>query len=323
MIQGKKILITGGAGFIGTHMAQRLAADNRLTLFDIDLDGPIKFSPLAKDEKVRQVEGDVRVYEQLAPLVAESDIVLHYASILGVKKVIDNARDTIDTILAGTRNVLEAARKNPRIERLVNISTSEVYGNVMDATEGAAASVGTGNDARLCYASAKLMGEHLVWAYHRDFKIPTVIVRPFNIYGPQRIASNAVGVFCVKAAAGKDVTLHGDGSQLRSWCYIDDFCDAMMGCIEKPAAAGQDFNIGNPVTAVTIYDLAERIIRLARSNSKLTRTPHTFSDIGVRAPNSSKAREILGYQPKFDMDQGLRPTIDWYRDHLSEFEAWM
>lgn len=323
MIQGKKILITGGTGFIATHMAERLVADNQLTLFDIDLNGPIRYSPLAKDEKVRQVEGDVRNYDQLAPLVAEADIVLHYASILGVKKVIDHARETIDTILAGTRNVLEAARLNKRIERLVNISTSEVYGNVMDATEGAPASVGTGNDARLCYASAKLMGEHLVWAYHRDFSIPTVIVRPFNIYGPKRIASNAVGVFCVKAAAGKDVTLHGDGSQLRSWCYIDDFCDAMMGCIEKPGAVGQDFNLGNPVTAVTIYDLAERIIRLARSNSKLTTTPYTFSDIGVRAPNSSKARELLGYHPKFDMDQGLRPTIDWYRDNLNDFQSWL
>jgi nucleoside-diphosphate-sugar epimerase len=323
MIQGKKILITGGTGFIATHMAERLVADNQLTLFDIDLNGPIRYSPLAKDEKVRQIEGDVREYAQLAPLVAEADIVLHYASILGVKKVIDHSRETIDTILAGTRNVLEAARLNKRIERLVNISTSEVYGNVMDATEGAPASVGTGNDARLCYASAKLMGEHLVWAYHRDFKIPTVIVRPFNIYGPKRIASNAVGVFCVKAAAGKDVTLHGDGSQLRSWCYIDDFCDAMMGCIEKPGAVGQDFNLGNPVTAVTIYDLAERIIRLARSNSKLTTTPYTFSDIGVRAPNSSKARELLGYHPKFDMDQGLRPTIDWYRDNLNDFQSWL
>jgi nucleoside-diphosphate-sugar epimerase len=323
MIQGKKILITGGAGFIGTHMAERLVADNQLTLMDIDLSGPINHSPLGKDERVRKIEGDVRVYDQVAPLVAESDIVLHYASILGVKKVIDHARETIDTILAGTQNVLEAARQNSRLERLVNISTSEVYGNVMDATEGAAASVGTGNDARLSYASAKLMGEHLVWAYHRDFKMPTVIVRPFNIYGPLRTASNAVGVFCVKAAAGKDVTLHGDGSQLRSWCYIDDFCDAMMGCIEKPGAVGQDFNIGNPVTAVTIYDLAERIIRLARSTSKLTTTPYTYNDIGVRAPNSSKARELLGYNPKFDMDQGLKPTIDWYRDHLSEFAAWM
>jgi dTDP-glucose 4,6-dehydratase len=97
----------------------------------------------------------------------------------------------------------------------------------------------------------------------------------------------------------------------------------MMGCIEKPGAIGQDFNIGNPVTAVTIYDLAERIIRLARSTSKLTTTPYTYNDIGVRAPNSSKARELLGYNPKFDMDQGLKPTIDWYRDHLNEFAAWM
>jgi nucleoside-diphosphate-sugar epimerase len=97
----------------------------------------------------------------------------------------------------------------------------------------------------------------------------------------------------------------------------------MIACIERPAAAGQDFNLGNPVTAVTIYDLAERTIRLARSNSKLVTTPHTFSDIGVRAPNSSKARELLGYQPKFDMDQGLLPTIAWYRDHLAEFAAWL
>lgn len=323
MLRDQKILITGGAGFIAVHMAQRLVDHNELTLFDIDLEGPLRYSPLAKDSRVRKVRGDVRDYEQLAGEVAKADIVLHYASIIGVKKVIDNARDTIDTILMGTRNVLEAARKNSRLKRLVNISTSEVYGNVMDATEGAQASVGTGNDARLCYASAKLMGEHIVWAYHRDFQIPTVIVRPFNIYGPQRSASNAVGVFCVKALAGKDVTLHGDGSQLRSWCYVDDFCDAMYACIEEEAAIGQDFNLGNPVTAVTIYDLADRIIRLSGSTSKLITTPHTFSDIGVRAPNSSKARKLLGYNPRFDMDAGLRPTIEWHRRHLDDFRAWM
>jgi nucleoside-diphosphate-sugar epimerase len=323
MIQGKKILITGGAGFIGTHMAQRLAPDNEVTLLDIDLEGPLRYSPLAADDRARKVAGDVRVYDQIAGEVARCDVLLHYASILGVKKVIENSRETIETILFGTRNVLEAARQNPRIQRIVNISTSEVYGNIMDAREGAAASVGTGNDARLCYASAKLMGEHIVWAYQRDFGLPTVIVRPFNIFGPLRTASNAVGVFVVKALADRDVTLHGDGSQLRSWCYIDDFCDAMLGCIEAPGAVGQDFNIGNPVTAVTIYDLAERIIRLSGSKSKLITTPYTYTDIGVRAPNSSKARELLGYNPKFDMDRALLPTIDWYRRHLNDFKAWM
>jgi nucleoside-diphosphate-sugar epimerase len=323
MIEGKKVLITGGAGFIGVHMAERLAERNEVTLLDVDLENALPYSKLAKDDRVRKVRADVRVPEQIESEVARCDVLLHYASILGVKKVIDHARDTIDTILIGTRNVLEAARRNSRIQRIVNISTSEVYGNVMDAREGAPGSVGTGNDPRVCYASAKLAAEHIVWAYHRDFKMPTVIVRPFNIFGPMRKTDNAVGRFAVRAIAGKDVSLLGDGSQLRSWCYIDDFCDGMMGCIEKDGAVGQDFNLGNPVTAVTIYDLAARTIRLAKSSSKLSTTPHTFSDIGVRAPNSSKARELLGYHPRFDLDAGLVPTIEWYRAHLDDFRDWL
>jgi UDP-glucose 4-epimerase len=323
MIEGKQVLITGGAGFIGTHVAERLAPRNRVTLLDIDLAGPLRYSPLANDPRVEKVQADVRDRAAVESHVARSEVVLHFASVIGVKKVIEHARLTIDTILEGTRNVLEAARQNPRVERLMYISTSEVYGNIMDAQEGAAASVGTNNDPRLSYASAKLMGEHLVWAYQRDYGLPTVIVRPFNIYGPMRTASNAVGVFVVKALADRDVTLHGDGSQLRSWCYIDDFTDAIVASLDAPGAVGEDFNIGNPVTAVTIYDLAQRIIRLSGSKSRLITTPHTFSDIGVRAPNSSKARQRLGYNPRFDMDAGLTPTIAWHRQHQEDFKAWL
>jgi UDP-glucuronate decarboxylase len=323
MISGKKVLITGGAGFIGTHMAERLAERNDVTLFDIDLDNALPYSRLASDSRVRKVSGDVRNAEALQEEASRCQILLHYASILGVRKVIDHARDTIDTVLLGTRNMLEAARHNPRIERIVNISTSEVYGNVMDAREGAACSVSTANDARVCYASSKLAAEHIVWAYHRDFKLPTVIIRPFNIFGPMRKTDNAVGRFAVRAVAGEDVTMLGDGSQLRSWCYIDDFCDAMMAAIASEKAIGQDFNIGNPVTAVTIYDLAARMIRLAKSKSRISTTAHTFSDIGVRAPNSHKARELLGYVPKFDLDAGLLPTIEWYQSHLDDFREWL
>jgi nucleoside-diphosphate-sugar epimerase len=323
MISGKKVLITGGAGFIGTHMAERLADRNEVTLLDIDLANALPYSDLAQDSRVRKVQADVRDAEAVREEVSRCQILLHYASILGVRKVIENARDTIDTVLFGTHNVLEAARHNSRIERIVNISTSEVYGNVMDAREGAAASVSTANDARVCYASSKLAAEHIVWAYHRDFKLPTVIVRPFNIFGPMRKTDNAVGRFAVRAVAGKDLTMLGDGSQLRSWCYIGDFCDCMLACIENEKAIGQDFNIGNPVTAVTIYDLAARTIRLAQSSSKISTTAHTFSDIGVRAPNSLKARELLGYVPKFDLDAGLVPTIAWYREHQAEFREWL
>ena len=323
MIKDKKILITGGAGFIGTHMAERLAPYNEVTLLDIDLDGPLRYSPLVHNDQVRKVKADVRDPHAVAEEVSKCQILLHFAAILGVKQVIDNARATIDTIVLGTHNVLEAARHNPHIERIVNISTSEVYGNVMDATEGVPASIGTCNDARLCYASAKLMGEHLVWAYYRDFQLPCVIVRPFNIYGPMRTVNHAVGVFIIKALNYQNVTLHGDGSQLRSWCYIDDFSDAITSCIEEERAIGQDFNIGNAVTSTTIYDLAQRTIRLTQSHSKIITTPYTFSDIGVRAPNSVKARDILHYMPKYDIDSGLELTIEWYRKHLDDFDHWL
>ncbi|MFH1924585.1 MAG: NAD-dependent epimerase/dehydratase family protein [Planctomycetota bacterium] len=323
MIERKKVLITGGAGFIGTHVAEALAPHNDVTLLDIDLDHVLRFSPLANDDRVRKVLGDVRDPEIVEEEVSKCQILLHYASILGVKKVIDHARDTIDTIILGVRNILEAARKNDEIERIVYISTSEVYGDAMDTRVGALASVGTHNDPRLCYASAKLMGEHQVWAYHRDFDLPTVIVRPFNIYGPYRTASNAVGLFVVKALAGEDVTLYGDGSQLRSWCYIDDFRDGMLACIERREAVGEDFNLGNGVTAATIYDLAQRTIRLAGSSSKIITTDHKFSDIGVRLSNADKARELLEYEPRYDMDAGLVPTIAWHRDHLVEFRHWL
>jgi UDP-glucose 4-epimerase len=323
MIAGKRIVITGGAGFIGTHIAERLTARNEVALLDIDLDGPLRFSPLAKDSRVLKIEGDVRDEQAVRSAMADADIVLHLASILGVPRVIANARATIDTTVLGTRNVLEAARHGRSLERLVYFSTSEVFGNVTDASEGTSASIGTANDPRLSYAAAKLLGEHMTWAYHRDFGIPTVVVRPFNIYGPRRCAGDAVGLFCVKALAGKDVTLYGNGSQLRSWCYIDDFCDALERCIELPQAIGQDFNIGNPVTATTIYDLAQRIIRLSGSTSRLVAQPCQFTDIGVRAPNSTKVRELLGCEAKVDLESGLAGTIAWYRQHLDEFRQWL
>ena len=323
MITGKKVLITGGAGFIGTHMAERLADRNEVTLLDIDLANALPYSRLAHDSRVRKVQADVRNAEAVEEEVSRCQVLLHYASILGVRKVIENARDTIDTVLFGTRNVLEAAQRNSRIERIVNISTSEVYGNVMDAREGATASVSTANDARVCYASSKLAAEHIVWAYHRDFKLPTVIVRPFNIFGPMRKTDNAVGRFAVRTVAGKDLTMLGDGSQLRSWCYIDDFCDAMLACIENEKAIGQDFNVGNPVTAVTIYDLAAHTIRLAKSGAKISTTATYLQRYRRPRANSLKARELLGYVPKFDLDAGLVPTIEWYREHQAEFREWL
>ena len=323
MICGKRILITGGAGFIGTHIAGRLADANDVTLFDIDLENCLPYSAISGHQRVRRVRGDVMDAQLVDREVGASDIVLHCASTMGVARVIANALRTIETINVGTRNILEAAtRHRDRIQRVVYLSTSEVYGDVLSADERVPASVGVGNDPRLCYASAKLMGEHQVWAYHRDFRIPTTIIRPFNVYGPYRTTSHAVGVFTVHALTGADLVLHGDGSQIRSWCYIDDFCDAVIASAERPEAIGQHFNIGNPIASVSIYELAHRIRELSGSASRITTTTRAVGDINVRVPHPENAKRLLDFSPRYDLTSGLRKTIGWYHEHLADFAHW-
>jgi nucleoside-diphosphate-sugar epimerase len=322
-IRGKRVLITGGAGFIGTHMAERLARDNEVTLMDLAFGGALAYSPLGRDPRIRRIEADVLDADAVESAVAGCDIILHFASLIGVGHVISHARLTLDTVLFGTRNVLAAAaRHRGRIERLVYLSTSEVYADVAAAGESSAASIRCGNDARLSYPSAKLAGEHMVWAYHRDFGLPTVIVRPFNVYGPYRTGRHAVGMFAVRALSGAPLVVDGDGSQLRSWCYVADFCDALVATLARPAAAGQHFNVGNPRTSITIYGLAERIRELCDSSSPIVTAPHSFSDIRLRAPDLEHSRRVLGFEPAHDLADGLARTIDWYRRHLADFESW-
>ncbi len=320
MLSDKNIIITGGAGFIGTHLAQRLAETNRLKLLDIDVaENVIKYTQLAEHPHVELVQGDVCDSEFIRRELAGADIVVHLASLIGVQNVIDHARQTIDTIVMGTRNVLQAASTGGHVVRLINVSTSEIYGNTMVLGEKAPASISAGNDPRMCYAAAKLLGEHLAWAYYRDRGLQVVNVRPFNVYGPLRRTSNAVSVFIARALANRELLIHGDGSQLRSWCYIDDFCDGMIACLEQDAAVGEDFNIGNSLTTCTIADLAQRIIRLTGSRSQLRHITRPFSDIDVRAPArrsrcgcSTIARGsalTTGYRRRSPGIASIRPTF--------------
>jgi nucleoside-diphosphate-sugar epimerase len=325
MLRNKKILITGGAGFIGSHLALRLADANDVCLLDIQFErNAIRYTSLATHPRVRLVHCNVCDPAAVQREMAGCNYVVHLASLLGVKNVIDNARPTMDTIVLGTRNVLEAAAaQNGNLERLINVSTSEIYGNTTTLGELAPASISAGNDPRMCYSAAKLLGEHMAWAYFRDAGVRVVNVRPFNVYGPWRRTSNAVGVFIVRALAGSDLVMHGDGSQLRSWCYIEDFCDGLLACMEREGAVGQDFNIGNALTTSTIFDLAERVIRMTGSKSKVCLIDRPFSDINVRAPGPEKAARVLNYRPRYGMDEGLRLTIDWHRQHLADFQHWL
>ena len=159
--------------------------------------------------------------------------------------------------LIGTYNVLEAGLAAAGLERLVEFSTSEVFGTyAFRVAETSVTTTGSVGEARWTYAVSKLAGEHMAHAYHDELGLPSVSVRPFNVYGPRQIGGGAIRAFIEAALGGRDLTIHGDGSQIRAWCYVDDLADAILLCLEHPAAVGESFNIGNPRSTVTIYDLA-------------------------------------------------------------------
>jgi nucleoside-diphosphate-sugar epimerase len=143
--------------------------------------------------------------------------------------------------------------------------------------------------------------------------VPTVCLRPFNVYGPGQIGGGAIRAFIEAALAGRDLVIHGDGSQIRAWCYVDDMVDALLLCLERPEAVGQSFNIGNARSTVTIFDLAQRIKRLTRCPGELVFQPLHYTDVELRIPNIDKAKELLGFEAKIELDEGLARTIAWYR----------
>ncbi|MDA7950690.1 MAG: GDP-mannose 4,6-dehydratase [Pirellulaceae bacterium] len=323
MITNKKILITGGAGFIGSHLVEKLTRDNEVTVFDNNLENANRYLSSNVQKGVNWIQGDVCHYESFADVVKGQEVIYHLASVLGVQKVVNESRKTLETTLLGTRNLFEAiVSTGTQPERVVNISTSEVFGNASGNSDDKDASIGTENDPRLSYASSKLMGEHIAWAYHREYQIPVVNVRPFNIYGPRRVGEHAIGFFAIKAILNNDITVFGDGSQLRSWCYIDDFCQGMLAVGKESKAIGEDYNIGNSSTATTIYNLAQQMVRVGESSSSIITTDHPFSDIGVRAIGAQKAKNHLGYSPMVDLEEGLQKTFAWYREHLDDFRHW-
>jgi len=321
--KGKCVLITGGAGFIGSTLAERLAKDNQVILLDRFFhDQPVAFTSLARNPNVKMIEADILGGQVVKDLAREADIVIHAAAIVGVGRVCSYPRETLETNFIGTSEILKALDKNPRLSRFIYFSTSEVFGvNSFRVHEQAPTAVGPAAEARWSYAIAKLAGEHLAKAYHRQSGMPIAIVRPFNVFGPRRLGAHAILGFVLNSLMGHPIEVHGDGSQIRSWCYIDDFCDAILEMIARPEAIGEDFNIGNPANTVTILQLAREIVALAGGRSSIELVEAPFPDIEIRVPSLDKARQILGYHPKVDLRCGLELTVEWYREHRSFFEA--
>jgi UDP-glucose 4-epimerase len=240
--------------------------------------------------------------------------VIHCAAIAGIDTVIKKPTETMRINMIGTANVLEAARSLPELNRFVDFSTSEVFGqSAFRAEENQITHIGAVGEARWTYAVSKLAAEHLTKAYHDEFWMPTVTLRPFNIYGPGQVGEGAIKLFVEQALRGEDIHIHGDGNQIRAWCYIDDFIEGLLLTMTHPKAIGESFNIGNARAVLTIFGLAQTIVRVLDSKSKILFTSKDYADVELRVPSIAKAKNLLGFEAKVDLEEGISQTAEFYR----------
>jgi UDP-glucose 4-epimerase len=272
-------------------------------------------SDLLEHPNLTFLQGDVLDADPLRELAQGVTHIVHCAGIAGVDTVLESPVRTMRVNVIGTYNVLEAGlATQDTLERLVDFSTSEVFGSqAFRVAETSVSVTGSVGEARWTYAVSKLAGEHMAHAYHAELGLPTTSVRPFNVYGPEQMGGGAIRAFIEAALAGEDLTIHGDGSQIRAWCYVDDMVEGTLLALEHPNAVGESFNIGNARSAVTIYDLAQRIKRATDAVGEIVFRPLHYTDVELRIPNVDKARELLGFESQVELDEGLARTVAWYR----------
>ncbi len=313
-IENKTVFITGGAGFIGSTLVGKLVEDNRIVLYDNLARNSLKDRLFKDHPNITLIQGDVLDYEHLATAMKGADIVVHCAAIAGIDTVIKSPTTTMRVNMIGSANVLEAAYRQSHIERVVCFSTSEVFGQqAFRSNETDKTVMGTVGEARWTYAVSKLAEEHLAIAYYKEKGLPTTVVRPFNVYGPGQVGEGAIRIFIERALRNEPIEIHGDGTQIRAWCYVDDMIDGTMRTMVNPKAVGESFNIGNQRAVVTIYGLANTIVRVLHSSSPISFSRKDYVDVELRIPAVQKARELLDFEAKVDLEEGIFCTAEYYR----------
>jgi UDP-glucose 4-epimerase len=315
MIEGRNIFITGGAGFIANTLIRQLVDRNRITIYDNFTRDTLTNSGLAEHQNLSVIRGDVLDGEKLMAELRGFDLVVHAAAIAGIDTVIKDPVRTWEVNVIGTANVLRAAHKNGITDRLLDFSTSEIFGTMAyNSAEEDMTISGSAGEARWVYAVSKLAGEHLIKAYQHKHNLPTVTVRPFNVYGPGQTGEGAIQIFIKRALKDEDISIHGDGNQIRAWCYVDDFVDCLMRCLSSPKAIGQSYNIGNARAVITVLGLAQTVCRVLNSKSKILFKPALSADIGLRIPSVKKIEEDLGFKAQIDLDEGIVKTAEYFQN---------
>lgn len=320
-----KIFLTGGAGFIGSHLCELLLQDpaNEVTVLDTLSTGKYtNVEALTQNPRYKLILGSVIDVAQMEPLVAECDHVYHLAAAVGVRLIIDQPVATIETNVLGTETVLKLAAKYHK--KVLIASTSEVYGknSKVPFCEEDDSVFGATTKSRWSYACSKAMDEFLALAYHREKGLPVVIVRFFNTVGPRQTGRYGMVIpnLVRQALKGQPLTVYGDGKQSRCFTHVRDSIRCQLALMNEPRAVGQIFNLGSQ-QETTIAALAERVRELADSQSAIQYIPYEeayvtgFEDMRRRVPDVTKLRHLLGYAPDTQLDAILNDVINYFRQH--------
>ena len=315
-----RVLITGGAGFLGSHLSDAFIARGD-EVFVLDTGSIAKVRHLLGQSRFQYVHDSIFNVELLDTLISKADLIYHLAAVVGVEHYVGDPYETLNVNVNGTQNVLKAAYKYNK--KVVFSSTSEVYGRnpKVPWKEDDDRVLGATTIDRWCYSTSKAVGEHFCFAYGK-LGLPVVIVRFFNAYGPRldRIdVGRVITIFMGQLLRGEDLTVIGDGKQTRAFTYVDDAVLALIRAGTLPEAVGRIFNIGSD-RETTILELAEAMIRACPgtgSKVKLVRQEEvygdSYEDIPRRFPDITRMRTILGVEPRVPLEDGLRRTIEWFR----------
>ena len=316
-------LITGGAGFVGSHLAERLLALGHevLVLDNLSTGSINNIDQLKKSAGFSYVIDSVTNEPLLAEMIDRSDVVFHLAAAVGVKLIVEQPVHTIETNVHGTEVVLKHANKKKKLVFIA--STSEVYGKSADVPFREAADLVLGPTAkhRWAYACSKMIDEFLALAYWKEKKLPVIVVRLFNTVGPRQTGQYGMVLptFVRQALAGHPLTVFGDGTQSRSFTYVGDVVDALIALVAEPKAVGDVFNIGN-TDEICIRDLAERVRSATGSHSPIHYIPYDqayeagFEDMPRRVPDISKLANLIGYKPKVGLTEIIERVIKHTRE---------
>ena len=318
-----KALITGGAGFIGSHLAERLLELNH-EVFIIDnlWTGRLaNIENIQDNDKLHLVVDTILNESVMNELVFKVDHIYHLAAAVGVKKIMDHPVETLDINVKGTEAVLRLANRFKK--KVLIASTSEVYGRHLNGkvSEDDNRIMGSVKKRRWAYACSKTLDEFLALAYHDEKKLPVVISRLFNTVGPRQTGQYGMVLpnFVQSALLGKSITVYGDGTQSRSFTHVRDAVEAIIALMAEPQAEGDVFNVGND-HEITINELAQRVKEMTGSNSNIEHVPYEkaygpgFEDMERRCPNIEKINNLIGFKPAYDLKTMIQSVINYFKE---------